>query len=199
MKVSNATLDSILNKQYFQDLDAGAYQEMMADLASDLKEARQSKRQVVRFPMLVLNGPVDKPTKVESNPKLVALVGAERALVIDALLRDMAGAADAERFPVVLIPELALWILQLTDKRRLCAPKMYPICKAKTKEALIAFVEREKCEPYVDGGLGKVFKKGGPLEWFYAPESDDSYIDVIGNTTQYVAAARQSIPDVGML
>lgn len=202
MKVSNATLESILapnNSHGIFDKLNDKTTELITSLAEDLKEARSVKRTVVRFPMLVISGPVDKATKVESSAALRNLVR-ERAAVLEVILADLAKEVGTEPFPVLLVPEQALWILQMTDKRRAGASqKTYPVCSAKTKAELVAFVEREACEPYVDGGLGKVFKKGGPLEWFYAPESDDSYIDVIGNTTQYVAAARQSIPDVGTL
>jgi len=51
------------------------------------------------------------------------------------------------------------------------------VCRAETKEALKAFIEREKVEGYSDGEAensfnrkwGKSFRKGGPLEWFNPP------------------------------
>lgn len=198
MKVSNATLDSILKDGHGTTGDETA--ELIGALAGDLKKERQSKRQVVRFPMLVVSAPVEALAKAVSSAMLRALIGDGRAMVLEVSLLELAKAAGGDPFPVILVPEPSLWILQMTDKRRAHpASKTYPVCTAKTKAELVALVEREACDPYVDGGMGKVFKKGGPLEWFYAPESDDSYIDVIGNTAQYAAAARQSIPDVGTL
>lgn len=195
MKVSNATLDSILKSERLAGNDSD--QELIEALAEDLKKERQSKREIIRFVTPMLSAPVEKLTKVNSRRALEELLGA-RAPVIEIGLVELAAEIGAEPFPAFLVPEQTLWILQLKDKRRRPpgSTEAYPICRAKTKAELVAFVDREACEPYVDAGLGKVFKKGGPLEWFYAPESDDSYVDVIGNTTQYVAAARQSIPDV---
>lgn len=61
-----------------------------------------------------------------------------------------------------------------------------PVARASTREALIAFIARERVEHYVDefpGGHGnelersyafhKVFRKGGPLEWFNMPDIND--------------------------
>ena len=58
-----------------------------------------------------------------------------------------------------------------------------PVARGSTREALIAFIARERVEHYVDefpGGHGnelernyafhKVFRKGGPLEWFNMPD-----------------------------
>lgn len=85
-----------------------------------------------------------------------------------------------------------------TEARRLVA-------RAETREALMAFVEREIAEPYIDagerrithetdmiaqmaGGLvdehipgwrwQKTFRKGGPLEWFNPPLGDDCVVEV---------------------
>jgi len=45
---------------------------------------------------------------------------------------------------------------------------------AETREALVAFVERERApEPYEDEGYTKVFKKGSPLEYFNHPDEHE--------------------------
>jgi len=194
MKISNETLEKLLNGNELCDLEITAQ-----DLARDLQEARAVKRAVVRFPMLVVRVPVENVMKVGSSRALAALVG-ERAAVIEVNLEHLAKEANTEPFPALLVPEQPLWILQLIDKRRRHpGAKEVAVCKARTKAELIALVEREKCEPYVDGNEGKIFKKNGPLEWFFEPSSDDAYINVIENITQYVAAARQTIPDVSAL
>ena len=45
-----------------------------------------------------------------------------------------------------------------------------PVAWAETKEALDRFVAAEKVEAYKDGPWHKVFRQGGPLEWFNPPE-----------------------------
>lgn len=71
---------------------------------------------------------------------------------------------------------------------------------AETKEALLAFVEAEKVEPWVDENpsmvnlngtfmYSKVFRKGGPLEWFNGPDHR-SFIE-IDSPEEHAEKARQ--------
>lgn len=71
---------------------------------------------------------------------------------------------------------------------------------AETKEALLAFVEAEKVEPWVDENPGmanlnmtfryyKVFRKGGPLEWFNGPD-ERSFVE-IDTPEEHAEKARQ--------
>jgi hypothetical protein len=90
------------------------------------------------------------------------------------------------------------WVLILNDMRGRCED-MRPVARAETKEALLAFLEHERVEPYKDDGMhtivhdtdtlaqmaggpvvekipqyywNKTFRKGGPLEWFNPPWGD---------------------------
>jgi hypothetical protein len=72
------------------------------------------------------------------------------------------------------------WILQLNPMRG-HTEDIVQVAVAATKEELTAFVDGERVEPYMDVadspfGLGvctfnKIFRKGGPLEWFNPPDS----------------------------
>lgn len=55
-----------------------------------------------------------------------------------------------------------------------------PVARAETKEALLAFIESEKVEPYQDGPWSKCFRRGGPLEWFNPPDCQlfPAFVDV---------------------
>lgn len=85
-----------------------------------------------------------------------------------------------------------MWILQLNsifDR----AEERTPLTRAETREELIAFVQRETVEPYIETGPGgygngggvcifnKCFRKGGMLENFNppaGPEDPSCYINV---------------------
>lgn len=88
------------------------------------------------------------------------------------------------------------FFLFLNDMRSSHVEELTRVCRADTIEELQALIDREKVEPYTDTGShaivhdtdseaktaghtvleqkpsytwGKVFRKGGPLEWFNAP------------------------------
>jgi hypothetical protein len=106
-----------------------------------------------------------------------------------------------------------MWVLLLNDMRSSKSENLQPVVRAETKEALKAFVESQKVEPYVTDGTrvlhhttdsmagttevtdgykwGKSFKFGGPLEWFNKPNefNDNNYVDV-GTEDSWVEAAR---------
>jgi hypothetical protein len=67
-----------------------------------------------------------------------------------------------------------MWILALNDMRSPQIEIMTNICRADTEEELRALVEREKVAPYKDGHWRKIYRKGGPLEWFNAPSQFDT-------------------------
>lgn len=63
-----------------------------------------------------------------------------------------------------------MYILRLNDMR---TPKieMYEVvAKSEDPEKLEQWMLSEKVEPYREDNWGKVFRKGGPLEWYNAPE-----------------------------
>lgn len=78
----------------------------------------------------------------------------------------------------VEIPD-PIWVLYLNDMRFAHVEELVPVFRASTKEALVAFLEREKVPTYVEDGFGtygetkwhKSYRKGGPLEWFNQPDS----------------------------
>lgn len=85
-----------------------------------------------------------------------------------------------------------IWALSLNPIRGQAEERM-PVARANTKEALQRFLERERVEPYEDVGdnsnfpgqpytYKKVFRKGGPLEWFNWPISPEP----VGNHFQEV-------------
>ena len=62
-----------------------------------------------------------------------------------------------------------MWVLYLNDMRSSNIEILVPVARASTKEDLKAFVARNEVTPYDDGGWGKIFRQGGPLEWFNRP------------------------------
>ena len=70
-----------------------------------------------------------------------------------------------------------MWILQLTPMTS-NAENVVPIFRGATREALEAFMDAESVEPYTDGQWHKVFRQGGPLEWFNPPLGDEAWIGV---------------------
>jgi len=43
------------------------------------------------------------------------------------------------------------------------------VARGETIDSLIAFVNSEMVEPYHDGEWHKIFRQGGPLEWYNPP------------------------------
>jgi hypothetical protein len=64
-----------------------------------------------------------------------------------------------------------MWILALNDMR---APKIETsefVARADVAEKLHQWMRDERVEPYTEDNWRKVFKKGGPLEWYNEPFS----------------------------
>jgi hypothetical protein len=85
-----------------------------------------------------------------------------------------------------------IWALALNPMRGQ-AEERVPVARAETQEALQRFLERERVEPYEEVGdnsnfpgqsytYKKVFRKGGPLEWFNWPVAPEP----VGNHFQRV-------------
>jgi len=85
-----------------------------------------------------------------------------------------------------------------------------PVAKAETQEALMSFIERERVAAYREPGenyygttmWGKNFRKGGVLEWYNPPFSDQYIVD-LGTEDDWATSARaqyrqqiNSIPSV---
>lgn len=77
------------------------------------------------------------------------------------------------------------FVLVLNDMRSPKIEIVRPAVRADTPEELVAFMERERVEPYreptgyLDGTWYKVFRKGGPLEWFNPPFGDTQAIYLV--------------------
>lgn len=87
-----------------------------------------------------------------------------------------------------------MWILVLNDMRSSNVEIIGPVARAETREALEAFVERERVEGYRDGKWGKTFRKDGPLEWFNPPwahERSRHFVDVGTLEDQIAEASRR--------
>jgi hypothetical protein len=74
-----------------------------------------------------------------------------------------------------------MWILQLNDMRGR-TENFRQVARGESKEALQAWVEREKVETYDDGIWRKSFPVGHPLEWCNTPWDEGMhfphYVDV---------------------
>lgn len=66
-----------------------------------------------------------------------------------------------------------MWVLFLNDMRSSNIENLQPVCRAETRSALDALLQREAVPGYRDGQWGKSFRQGGPLEWFNPPWSGD--------------------------
>jgi hypothetical protein len=91
-----------------------------------------------------------------------------------------------------------MWVLQLNDMRAGNIERGDCFfARADSKEALERLYNEEKVEPYTDGGWGKTFRQGGPLEWANdmvcnAPTSDDEFKFLeLPSREEYVTAQAQ--------
>lgn len=102
-----------------------------------------------------------------------------------------------------------MYVLLLNDMRSPKIEMLTPICRAETKEELEAFISRERVEPYkTDEHWHKVYRQGGPLEWFNEPYGFDAerhFLDV-RTENEWVERARRDfneqilpIPMIGTL
>lgn len=111
-----------------------------------------------------------------------------------------------------------MWILLLNDMRDPKIEILKIIGRADTKEKLEAFIGAEKVEPYTDPVLSheskttrkwhKVFRRGGPLEWYNPPFSsrDNEHFLHAGTGDDWAEEARadyhnkiMTIPEVSTL
>lgn len=112
-----------------------------------------------------------------------------------------------------------MFILTLNDMRHPHFEDLTPVACAETTDALIAFVQRERVESYVDQGehhivhdtdvsaqmigpwvepkpgyaWSKCFKRGGPLEWYNDPGdsglSGGDYVHQVLSREEFLAQA----------
>lgn len=70
-----------------------------------------------------------------------------------------------------------MWVLRLNDMRAANIENLTLVATATEREALERHVAGEKVELYRDGQWAKVFRKGGPMEWFNDPWNvEEAYI-----------------------
>jgi len=80
-----------------------------------------------------------------------------------------------------------------------------PAFRADTREELVAFLARERVDPYRDGRWGKVYRQGGPLEWFNEPmgfEEERAFVEIdieaaVANFLKRIAVQMNLVPHVG--
>lgn len=87
-----------------------------------------------------------------------------------------------------------MWVLFLNDMRSGNVERLQPVCRAPSREDLLAILAREKVPAYTDRGertlvhttdfmagqvehnsdygWSKVYRQGGPLEWFNPPRNE---------------------------
>ncbi len=95
-----------------------------------------------------------------------------------------------------------LWALSLNPMRGKPEERI-PVARAATKEALEQYMERERVPTYQDVGehpnypgpytYQKVFRRGGPLEWYnfpFQPEPAANHFQEIPNESMWVENAR---------
>lgn len=190
MKIANETIERILNAGAIFGTDPADVQRLLKDLAADLKEARQSKRQVVRYPVPVIAAAVAHVTRVETPEQLRMNVPEPYATMVEGRARWAARHVEgAEPFPMYLVPRTGLWILQLHDSRIPTGQPDTAICRASTMEELSDLLARERAPVVGDLHSKTPYKVGGPLEHFEAPASTDCFVNVLESTDTYIAHA----------
>ena len=81
MKVPNSTIDAIISG--VQSIDETAAIAMMKALAEDLKEARQTPRQIVRVPLVTFPANVSAPVRILNVDQLRANLPEPYASMVD--------------------------------------------------------------------------------------------------------------------
>ena len=83
-----------------------------------------------------------------------------------------------------------MFVLQLNPMTS-NAEMVQPIAVAETREALENYLKSERVEPYqTDGRWNKVFRQGGPLEWFNDTAFFDEKIVDIGTADEWAQKVR---------
>jgi|GEM_PF-6461694 len=88
-----------------------------------------------------------------------------------------------------------MFILQLNDMRSSNIENLCPVARAETAQELERFMEDEIVEAYRDGGWGKQYREGGPLEWYNPPYSFDQNIVDVGSADEWAANARREFEE----
>lgn len=97
-----------------------------------------------------------------------------------------------------------MWILRLNDMRSPKIEMLTTVCRSDSFEALADLLVREKVEHYMDDRWGKVFRRGGPLEWFNEPFENPFFQmkteeQMVEELRARYRADISDLPDVSML
>lgn len=71
------------------------------------------------------------------------------------------------------------FVLGMHDMRTSNPARVRPVVRARSAEALLELLDRERVEPYNDGSFAKSFRRGGPFEW-----KDDAEASGIGGIAE---------------
>lgn len=83
-----------------------------------------------------------------------------------------------------------MWVLKLNDMRSSKIEMWESVARAEHSEKLQQWMDLEKVEPYRDEQWSKVFRKGGPLEWYNEPLGMGHGIYNIGTEEDWVQHIR---------
>lgn len=83
-----------------------------------------------------------------------------------------------------------MFVLRLNDIRG-PEDQLTDICLSEDKTELAKFVKKEKVKSYEEDSHKKVFRKGGPLEWFNLPASDEFCYLEIASEEDFIKAKRE--------
>jgi hypothetical protein len=198
MKVANSTIDAIIKGVH--SIDEKAAIAMMTALAEDLKEARETPRQIVRAPLITFPANVSAPVRIMNLDQLRANLPEPYATMVNERARVSALASMSDPYPLMLIPRVNVWLLQLNDMRSAQIEALTAVCRASSMDALNQLIARERApEPYMDGKWSKRFRAGGPLEWFNPPSSPECFQNVTENMDNYLAHAYAALKPVESL
>lgn len=79
-----------------------------------------------------------------------------------------------------------MFVLMLNDMRSSNIENLKPVVRAETAEEIESFLERETVDNYRDDRWSKVYKQGGPLEWYNPPWSFEQHIIDVGTEDDWV-------------
>lgn len=90
---------------------------------------------------------------------------------------------------------MSMYVLVLNDMRMSQVEIRVPVCRAESCEELEELLNRERVPDYVhdDGSKKwlKVYRQGGPLEWFNPPWPDEGPIRDVGTAADWMNDANQ--------
>ena len=86
---------------------------------------------------------------------------------------------------------MPIFALRLNDMRESKIESTRTVFFAASPEPLSELLERERVAPYMDDIWGKVFRAGGPLEWYNAPLLHGQGVLQVADKETYLARVVQ--------